>query len=73
MDIYVGINSVIFNLVLFGWMFYNWDVNLGEVSFFLVNNYVYLENISIFVLLCLCDVDVEVYFCLDFFNDLFIG
>ena len=72
-DTYAGINSAILNPALPGRTPYNWDVNLGEASFFLANNYAYLENTSIPALLRLRDADVEVYYRPDLPNDLPAG
>ncbi len=61
-DSYAGINSALLNPALPGRTPYGWDINLGESSFFLANNYGYLENSSISSLIRLRNAnDLEVY------------
>lgn len=72
-DNYAGINSALLNPALPGRTPYNWDINLGEASFFLANNYTYLENTSIPALLRQRNGDVDVYFRQDLPTDLPAG
>ncbi|MEL6657015.1 MAG: DUF5723 family protein [Bacteroidota bacterium] len=61
-DNYAGINSALLNPALPGRTPYAWDVNLGESSLFLANNYGFLENSSISSLIRLRNAnDLEVY------------
>lgn len=69
-DTYAGINSASLNPALPGRTPYNWDINLGEASFFLANNYLYLENSGISSLLRNRNANWEVFFREDLPNDL---
>jgi hypothetical protein len=69
-DTYAGINSAFVNPASPGRTPYSWDLNLGEVSTFLANNYGYLRETSITQLLRNRDKDLEVFFARDLPADL---
>ena len=46
-DNYAGINAALLNPANPAQTPYNWDLNIGEASFFLANNYAFLENSSV--------------------------
>ena len=69
-DTYAGINSALLNPALSGRTPYAWDINLGESSFFLANNYGYLENSSISSLIRLRNENIDVYHRPDLPSDL---
>jgi hypothetical protein len=64
-DTYAGINSALVNPASPGRTPYSWDLNLGEVSTFLANNYSYLRETSITELLRNRDKNIDVYFAQD--------
>jgi hypothetical protein len=69
-DTYAGINSALVNPAAPGRTPYSWDLNLGEVSTFLANNYGYLRETSITQLLRNRDKDLDVFFARDLPSDL---
>lgn len=51
LDNYSGVNTILLNPANSLNSPYKWDVNLGEVSLFAANNYVYLEKTNLFFIL----------------------